>query len=104
MTRKKIPDAPVWMSAEARTHYEWLAPKILKEKNFDEIDYPLIWAACDYYGRFLSADKLADKKNYISAYEKLMEKFKKKSVYKETEETEVEEEGREDEIAKSFEF
>lgn len=104
MTRKKIPDAPVWMSAEARTHYEWLAPKILKEKNFEEIDYPLIWAACDYYGRFLSADKLADKKNYISAYEKLMERFKKKSVYKETEETEVEEEGREDEIAKSFEF
>ena len=104
MARKKIPDAPAWMSAEARTHFEWLAPRILKEKNFEEIDYPLLWAACDYYGRFLSAEKLADKKTYISAYEKLMERFKKKSDVKEAEETEVEEDGREDEIAKSFEF
>ena len=104
MTRKKIPDAPAWMSAEARTHFEWLAPRILKEKNFEEIDYPLIWAACDYYGRFLSADKLADKKTYISAYEKLMEKFKKKTVKDEVEETEQEEGGREDEISRSFEF
>lgn len=92
------------MSAEARTHFEWLAPRILKEKNFEEIDYPLIWAACDYYGRFLSADKLADKKTYISAYEKLMEKFKKKTVKDEVEETEPEEGGREDEISRSFEF
>lgn len=92
------------MSAEARTHFEWLAPRILKEKNFEEIDYPLIWAACDYYGRFLSADKLADKKTYISAYEKLMEKFKKKTVKDEVEETEQEEGGREDEISRSFEF
>lgn len=92
------------MSAEARTHFEWLAPRILKEKNFEEIDYPLIWAACDYYGRFLSADKLADKKTYISAYEKLIEKFKKKTVKDEVEETEPEEGGREDEISRSFEF
>ena len=92
------------MSAEARTHVEWLAPRILKENNFEEIDYPLIWAACDYYGRFLSADKLADKTTYISAYEKLIEKFKKKTVKDEVEETEPEEGGREDEISRSFEF
>ncbi len=102
MAKKKILDIPEWMSDEAKAHYEWLFPKITKENDVEEIDYPLIWAACDYYGRFLTSEKVADKKNYLSAYSNLLEKFKRKLVVMESKE-EGSEEGREDVISKAFE-
>lgn len=104
MAKKKIPDAPVWMRTEARTHYEWLAPRLFKENSIDEIDLPMVWAACDYYGRFRTAEKMQDKKSNLAAYEKVIRSLtKRQSMSSEYDNCSMEEAGREDDIKKAFE-
>lgn len=104
MSKKKIPDAPVWMSTEARTHYEWLAPRLIKENSIDEIDLPMVWAACEYYGRFRTVEKMQDKKSNLAAYEKIIKSLTKKSnMDTEDDGSSMEEAGREDDIKKAFE-
>lgn len=73
---QKTPEPAGWLSAEAKVHFRYIMPLLIKDGVVCSVDIPVIESACELYAKFQDSDlKLSDRKSAIAAYISIMSAF-----------------------------
>ena len=73
---QKTPEPASWLTEEAKEHFRYIVPLLIKDGVVCSVDVPVIEAACELYSIFRDREeKLSDRKSALTSYVSIMSAF-----------------------------
>lgn len=73
---QKTPEPASWLTKDAKEHFRYIVPLLIKDGVVCSVDVPVIEAACELYSLFRDRnEKLSDRKSALTSYVSIMAAF-----------------------------